>query len=63
MEPLINFVVILHKLIFNRQVEMGTLVELYLKGEPLYGVIQWLGNLPPPDHHTKMAGIELVKNV
>jgi len=47
-------------ILFYLKVESGTLVELFLKNEPRYGVIKWLGNFPPPDHHVEMAGIELV---
>ena len=40
--------------------EVGTLVELLIRGKPVYGVVKWLGFLPPPDHQMKMAGIEMV---
>jgi len=44
-------------------VEVGTLVELLIRGKPVYGVVKWIGFLPPPDHQVKMAGIEMVSNV
>ena len=39
---------------------MGTLVEVSIGGNPLFGVVRWIGHLPPPDHVVKMAGIEMV---
>jgi len=45
----------------HQQVEVGTLVEVSNRGEPLFGVVRWIGHLPPPDHAPKMAGIEMVR--
>ena len=42
----------------HKSIENGTLVELSLKGQPIYGVVKWIGWMDESD--MKSVGIELV---
>lgn len=42
----------------DKSIENGTLVQLSLKGQPIYGVVKWIGWMDESD--MKSVGIELV---
>lgn len=39
---------------------VGSVVEVAVHGEPMYGVIRWIGTVPESKRSRRIAGIEMV---
>ncbi|KAG1682125.1 Ubiquitin carboxyl-terminal hydrolase CYLD [Nymphon striatum] len=51
-----------HDKSYDDSLDIGSVVEIIIKGEPNYGVIKWIGTIPEYQNgQKKIAGIELAK--